>query len=116
MADIFGQSYLSSGTPVSIVTHYLSAYTRGEIPSPPEACRPLAIKNYDIRKAYIACPFKGITRSKDFLQQCYVVKLSVADVVSVFGIESILIYNALLLKKKVAVYASSLDTVLRFTR
>ena len=42
--------------------------------------------------------------------------LSVVDVVGVFGIESILIYNALLLKKKVAVYASSLDTVLRFTR
>jgi hypothetical protein len=39
-----------------------------------------------------------------------------ADVVSLFGIESILIYNALLLKKRVAVYASSLDTVLKFTR
>ena len=38
------------------------------------------------------------------------------DVVNLFGIESILIYNALLLKKKVAVYASSLETVLKFTR
>ncbi len=38
------------------------------------------------------------------------------DVINLFGIESILIYNALLLKKKVAVYASSLDTVLKFSR
>ncbi len=59
MADIFGQSYISCGSPVSIVSHYLSIYTRGEIPEPPEPCLPLAIRNYDIRKAYIACPFKG---------------------------------------------------------
>ena len=60
MADIFGQAYQSSGSPVSIVSHYLSAYTRGEIPEPPEPCLPFAIRNYDIRKAYVACPFKGI--------------------------------------------------------
>lgn len=59
MADIFGQAYLSSGSPVSIVTHYLSAYTKGAISDPPDACQPLQVKNYDIRKAYIACPFKG---------------------------------------------------------
>jgi hypothetical protein len=33
-----------------------------------------------------------------------------------FGIESILIYNALLLKKRVAVYASSVDTLLKTCR
>lgn len=59
MADIFGQSYLSCGSPVSIVSHYLSVYTRGEISEPPDPCLPLAIRNYDIRKAYVACPFKG---------------------------------------------------------
>ena len=59
MADIFGQAYISSGTPVSIVAHYLSAYTREEIPDPPDSCQPLAIKSYDIRKAYVARPFKG---------------------------------------------------------
>lgn len=59
MADIFGQAYLSSGSPVSIVSHYLSAYTKGLISDPPGTLEPLAIKNYDIRKAYIACPFKG---------------------------------------------------------
>ena len=61
MADIFGQAYLSCGSPVSIVTHYLSAYTKGKISDPPGTCQELAVKNYDIRKAYIACPFKGET-------------------------------------------------------
>lgn len=67
MADIFGQAYLSSGSPVSIVTHYLSAYTRGTISDPPDMCQPLAVKNYDIRKAYIACPFKGESMEQDGL-------------------------------------------------
>ena len=39
-----------------------------------------------------------------------------AEVVEQFGIESILIFNALLLKKKVVVYAPSLETVLRVCR
>ena len=38
------------------------------------------------------------------------------EVVEQFGIESILIFNALLLKKKVVVYAPSLETVLRVCR
>ena len=38
------------------------------------------------------------------------------DVVQQFGIESILIYNALLLKKRVAVYASSVETLLTTCR
>ena len=38
------------------------------------------------------------------------------DVVEQFGIESILIYNALLLKKKVAVYAANVETLLKTCR
>lgn len=117
MADIFGQAYLSSGSPVSIVTYYLSAYTKGEITDPPVASQPLLIKNYDIRKAYVACPFKGITRA--LVRRCHLICIcpfDTTDVVTLFGIESILIYNALLLKKRVAVYASSLNTLLKFTR
>lgn len=59
LADIFGHAYLSSGTPVSIVSHFLSAFTKGQVAAPPEACEPFVAKSYDIRKAYVACSFKG---------------------------------------------------------
>ena len=39
-----------------------------------------------------------------------------AEVVQQFGIESILLYNALLLKKSVVVYAPSLKVVTRICR
>ncbi len=38
------------------------------------------------------------------------------DLVQQFGIESILIYNALLLKKRVVVYSPNLDAVMRICR
>jgi len=59
MASIFGSVYLSQGTPVSILTHYLSVYTKEEISSPPQNCDAFAVKNYSIKKAYVACCFKG---------------------------------------------------------
>ena len=59
LADIFGHAYLGSGTPVAIVSHFLSAFTKGQVTAPPEACEPFVAKSYDIRKAYVACSFKG---------------------------------------------------------
>ena len=59
MADIFGHTYLSRGSPDSIVAQYLSVFTQGEIEAPPGECEPLGVKNYDIRKAYMASSFKG---------------------------------------------------------
>ena len=150
LADIFGHAYLGSGSPVSIVSLFLSAFTKGQISNPPEACEPFVAKNYDIRKAYVACSFKGQfallflcnlhllppslllpplllmshiiqkqkwEKGKAVIPVCAVVHLSVhTEVVEQFGIESILIFNALLLKKKVVVYAPSLETVLRVCR
>ena len=42
--------------------------------------------------------------------------ISLSGVAQIYGIESIIIYNALLLKKKVVVYAPRLDTLLDFCR
>lgn len=39
-----------------------------------------------------------------------------ADLVREFGVETILIYNALLLKKKVVVYAASIESLLTVCR
>lgn len=96
LCGIFGAAYLTTGSPVAIVTHFLSAFTRGQITDPPAICQPFSVKEYDIRKAYMACSFK--------------------DLVQQFGVESILIYTAALLKKKIAVYAASLDSLLKTCR
>jgi hypothetical protein len=97
IAEIFSEDYLSSsGSPIPLVTHYLSLYTNGEVKNPPPSCKEYNEKSYDIRRAYIAKPLR--------------------DVVTTFGIESILLYNALLLKKKVAVYAPLLQDVLDVCR
>ena len=39
-----------------------------------------------------------------------------AELVQQFGVESILIFTAVLLKKKIAVYAASLDSLLKACR
>lgn len=96
LAGIFGQAYLSAGSPVPIVAHYLSVFTQGQVTNPPAACQPFSVKSYDARRAYVACSFK--------------------EVVQLFGVESILIFNALLLKKRVVVYAPTLDSLLKTCR
>lgn len=60
LAKIFGLSYLKSGSPVSIVAHYLSAYTKGNVSNPPEACEPFVAQNYDVRKAYTTYSLRGL--------------------------------------------------------
>ncbi len=66
----------------------------------------------DRRSSAVACSQKlscSVTHSPvHFLRN--------ADLVEHFGIESILIYTALLLKKRVVVYAPGLDTVMRVCR
>ncbi|CAI8050713.1 DENN domain-containing protein 10 [Geodia barretti] len=96
LCGIFAAAYLSGGSPVSIVPHFLSVFTRGEITQPPVSCRPFSVRDHDIRKAYVACSFKGLVQQ--------------------FGLESILIYTAAVLKKRIVVYASSLDSLLRTCR
>ena len=59
LIGIFGHAYLSSGTPVSILSHFLSVLTKGQTTNVPEPCEPFAVKSYDVRKAYVACSFKG---------------------------------------------------------
>ena len=59
LAEIFSQDYLSSGDPVSIVTHFLSVYTRGEVIDPPPSCKEYREKSYDIRRSYVARPLRG---------------------------------------------------------
>lgn len=60
LAQIFSQDYLSSGSPVTIVTHYLSVYTKGVVDTPPISCEEYSEKNYDNRRAYVVSPLRGV--------------------------------------------------------
>lgn len=96
LCGVLSAAYLTTGSPVSIVPHFLSVFTRGEIVDPPAFCQPFSVADHDIRKAYVACSFKGLVQQ--------------------YGLESILIYTAILLKKRIVVYASSLESLLRTCR
>ena len=59
LLGIFAQSYLNTGNPVSIVSVFLKAYTKGEVTEVPESCKPFSDKNYDKRKAYVGKPLRS---------------------------------------------------------
>nr|XP_054765818.1 DENN domain-containing protein 10-like [Lytechinus pictus] len=73
---------------------YLSVITKGTCPS--ENNGTFVAQDFDAKKAYAA--------------GC------VIDVINSFGLESILIYTALLLKKKIVVYHSRIEEVIKFIR
>ena len=53
--------YSNSGSPTSILTPYLSVFTKGSCVNPlaDDDDELFAVKSFDIRMAYIACPLRG---------------------------------------------------------
>ncbi|XP_071792834.1 DENN domain-containing protein 10-like [Asterias amurensis] len=94
LTKILCQAYVSSGNPASLLEHYLSVITKGSCQS--ENNGMFQVRDFDLRKAYAAA--------------------SIKDVINAFELESILIYTALLLKKRVAVYHSKVEELLDFVR
>ncbi|KAI6651613.1 Protein FAM45A-like [Oopsacas minuta] len=89
------QTFLFSNSVVTVLKSYLSLFAKKSLDII-GTDKVLNISSYDPRKAFIACPLKPL-----ILQ---------------FGIESILLYNAMLLKCRVVVYSSELEALLAFTR
>ncbi|KJE92414.1 hypothetical protein CAOG_03391 [Capsaspora owczarzaki ATCC 30864] len=79
----------SKGNTVAVVQAYLNIFTLGRHGD-------FAEEQYDIRKSYLGASLK--------------------NVIQTFGLETILLYAALLLKKRVVVYADTLDTLYDFVR
>ncbi|XP_032235611.2 DENN domain-containing protein 10 isoform X2 [Nematostella vectensis] len=95
LTRLLSSGLLDTGNPAEMLEQYLSVLTKG-ICSDSEDGSMFNLKEYNPRAAFL--------------------EKSLKDVVNIFGVETILVYTALLLKKRVAVYTPRLPTLLDITR
>jgi len=88
-------SYLKSGTPVAMLKGYLSLFTKGILKDEIHGSI-ISVHEYDQRAAQL--------------------KICIKEVIEMFAMETILIYTALLLKKRIAVFSNKLSTLLHVCR
>ncbi|XP_069835772.1 DENN domain-containing protein 10 isoform X2 [Dendropsophus ebraccatus] len=94
LSRVLSRIYLKSGSPVAMMERYLSVLTRGGCQS--EENGTFLWRDYPQREAYLSAAVK--------------------DVILRFGMEAVILYTALMLKRKVAVYHPRPDAVQEFTR
>lgn len=94
LCRIFSRTYNKNGNPVDILKLYLSAYTKG-------SC--VTLDN-------------EIFSSNDFNVLPFGSNTNVKGLIKVFELETILMYTALLLKKRIVVYHHSLEQLLKWIK
>jgi len=94
LCKIMSKKFIKTGDASSMLEAYLSVVTKGSCPNDDNGL--FLVKDFDPRLSYVASP--------------------ISDVINIFGVETILIYTALLLKKKVVVYSPKVETILDVCR
>ncbi|XP_057306668.1 DENN domain-containing protein 10-like [Hydractinia symbiolongicarpus] len=92
MGDVFMTSYFINTS--NVLTQYLSMYTNG----------------YSMKDDATKLSHTDFNKKKAYLQVC------MKELIMLFGVESILMYTGLLLKKRIVVYSPKLDTLLHICR
>ncbi|CAI9620842.1 unnamed protein product [Staurois parvus] len=92
--QILSRIYETHGSPVPMVETYISVFTKGTCQSKDNGT--FLCRDYDQRKAFMSG--------------------SVKDVVLQFGMESVILYTALMLKKRIVVYHPKVEALLEFSR
>ncbi|RUS69832.1 hypothetical protein EGW08_022401 [Elysia chlorotica] len=96
LCQLFGKQYLQTGSAAAMLERYLSVLTRGTCNSDENG--KFSVNDYGAKEAYA--------------------KSQIKEIIQTFGVETILIYTAILLKKRIAVYVPphSLKLLLDYTR
>ncbi|KAK7500789.1 hypothetical protein BaRGS_00008033 [Batillaria attramentaria] len=96
LCQILLRQYRQTGSPTSILEGYLSVATRGTCANDENG--KFSLGDYDRRQAYA--------------------KVCLKEIIQTFGVETILIYTAMMLKKRILIYCPhhSLSQLLQYTR
>jgi len=96
LAKILCTIYTSTGSPVKVLEAYLRVLTKGKLDAASSGGTAFVETDFDVRRAYLITSLK--------------------DIVKLFGLESILLWDALLMKKRVVVYSDNLALLLKVVR
>lgn len=92
--QLLGKRYIASGSPPKVLQAYLAIFAADQFDFGPDG--KFVGGDYDERKSLVKVSLKGL--------------------ITTFGVETILIYTAMILKKRVAIYSSNLEQLLDMVR
>lgn len=108
LGRILSKCYCRTGTPVELVKLYLSVYTTGACSTQENGT--FVLREFDNGYGKKSIKIKGTQR---YYGKFSVNNILISELINMFGLEIILIYTAILLKKRITVYHHSLEILLK---